>query len=128
MSPAELKDQIINAAINNDLESCNEIMEVIATMVDEETYKNVASDYLKILVSTTSSREMLKQAHDDSDQFVKTPNSLYPIHKKLGRPITDLVRDEYGQYHLRSTYFARKNAEEEGTLFCSAKILCGDDK
>lgn len=126
MSIFELKDYIIRSAADGNFGRCDEAFEVIADRFDENTYRGAVSDYQKVLVNLATSRETMAQAYDDSDQFVKTPNSMYPIHKKLGRPINELVRDENGQYHLKSTYHARQNQEEEGAFFSTAKALIGD--
>ena len=126
MSLPELKEQVVMAASQNKFDVCNEILNVIAERVDDDTYRDIASDYMKILANTQNAKETFKQAYDDADQFVKTPNSLYPIHKKLGRPAHELIRDEGGQYHLKSTYYARQEEKKEGAFFSTAKILVGD--
>lgn len=122
----QLKDIIVKAAIKEDFETCNDALDVIADMVDENTYRNVVSDYHKMLTNLKNGKETIQQAYNDSDQFVKTPNSIYPIHKKFGRPAHELVRDEQGNYHLKSTYYARQNQDSEGAFFSTAKVLVGD--
>ncbi len=97
----------MKSAMDGDFVSCDEAIEVVAQQFDEETYRNVIADYHEMLMSLGDVREKLGQSFDDSAQFVKTPNSLYPIHKKLGRPAHDLVRDKNGVYHLKSTYVRR---------------------
>jgi len=126
MSLPELKDVVIRAAANGNFEACNEAMEVISERVDEDTYRGVVADYLKILSNIESAQKSLKQAHEDSDQFVKTPNSIYPVHKRLGRPAHELVRDENGDYHLKSNHMARKENDHAGAFFSTAKVLVGD--
>lgn len=126
MSLFELKDRIARSAMNGSFEQCDEALEILAERFDEDTYRNAISDYQKLLINLTTSKDLVAQAYEDRDQFIKTPNSMYPIHKKLGRPITDLVRDENGQYHLKSTYYARKNQEQEGAFFSTAKVLVGE--
>lgn len=126
MSLFELKDCITRFASDGNYDECDEVFEVISQRFDEGTYRSAISDYQKILVNLATSKETVAQAYDDSDQFVKSPNSMYPLHKKLGRPINELVRDEHGQYHLKSTYHARQNQEQEGAFFSTAKALIGD--
>jgi len=123
---SELKDVIVKSAMENNFPACDEAIEVVAQKFDEETYRNVIADYHEMLMNIGDVREKLAQSFDDSSQFVRTPNSLYPIHKKLGRPAHDLVRDENGVYHLKSTYDARQKQNEEGAFFSNAKVLVGD--
>jgi hypothetical protein len=123
---SQIKDVIVKSAMDHKFAICDEAIEVVAQKFDEETYRNVVSDYYEMLMNLGDVREKLSQSFDDSDQFVKTPNSIYPIHKKLGRPAHDLVRDENGVYHLKSTYDARKKQVEEGAFFSNAKVLVGD--
>lgn len=124
MTFAQLKDAMIKSAMRKDYDSCDEIIGVIASKVDENTYRNVVSDYHKLLLNVDNINEKL--AYDDKDQFVKTPNSIYPIHKKLGKPAHELIRDENGEYHLKSTYSSRENQKESGAFFSNAKVLIGD--
>jgi hypothetical protein len=123
---SQIKDVIVKSAMDHKFAICDEAIEVVAQKFDEETYRNVVGDYYEMLMNLGDVREKLSQSFDDSDQFVKTPNSIYPIHKKLGRPAHDLVRDESGVYHLKSTYDARKKQVEEGAFFSNAKVLVGD--
>lgn len=126
MSLPQLKDVIIRAASKNDFDTCNEALDIIASNFDGETHRVIVADYLKMLMSFGSAQSNMRQAYDDSSQFVRTPTSIYPIHKKLGRPIQDLVRDENGEYHLKSTYYARQAQAAESVLFNTAKVLVGD--
>jgi len=126
MDVGQLRDIIVRAAVSGDLNTCDEALEVIAETTNPETYMNAVADYQKILAGVKNSQESIKQAYDDSDQFVKTSTSMYPIHKKFGRPAHELVRDENGEYHLKSTYYARKNQETAGAFFSNSKILVGD--
>jgi hypothetical protein len=128
MNIHQLRDIIVKAASQEDFDTCDEVLEAVAQTFDEDTYRNVVADYQKMLVSFGSTKENLAQAYNDSDQFMHSPNSMYPIHKKLGRPAHELVRDERGEYHLKSTYYARKNQEEEGAFFSNAKVLVGGDE
>lgn len=128
MSVHQLKDIIVKAASQEDFDTCDEVLEAAAQMFDEGTYRNMVADYQKMLANFSSAKENLTKAYDDSDQFVRSPNSMYPIHKKLGRPAHELVRDENGEYHLKSTYHARKNQEEESAFFSNAKVLVGGDE
>jgi hypothetical protein len=122
----QLKDIVIKAAIKGDFEVCNDALDVIADTVDESTYRSVVADYHKMLSNLKNGKEIIQQAYDDSDQFVRTPTSIYPIHKKFGRPAHELVRDENGVYHLKATYYARQNQDSEGAFFSTAKVLVGD--
>lgn len=126
MSLYELRDAINKSALKGDYDYCDEVLETIAEKFGADIYKNAVLDYQKVLSNLNNRQNIISQAHEDKDQFYKTPNSMYPIHKKLGRPINELVRDENGEYHLKSTYHARKNAEAEGAFFSTAKILVGD--
>lgn len=127
MNLAQLKDRIIKAALNEDYDVCDEAISVIGEKFDTETFRNVIADYHQLLINLKDTKDNIKATYDDSDQFVKTPNSLYPVHKKLGRPAHELIRDENGTYHLKSTYNARKNQETSGALFNTAKVLVGDE-
>ena len=122
----QLKDIIARAAVRGDFDACDEVLEVIAETTDSGTYRNILSDYHAMITNIKNSESIIKGAYDDSSQFVKTPNSIYPIHKKLGRPAHELIRDVNGEYQLKSTYYARQNQEESGALFSNAKILVGD--
>jgi hypothetical protein len=124
----QLRDIISKAAAQEDYNTCDEVLEAVAQTFDEDTYRNVVADYQKMLTGFGGTKETLAQAYEDSDQFMRSPNSMYPIHKKLGRPANELVRDENGEYHLKSTYYARKNQEEEGAFFSNAKVLVGGDE
>lgn len=126
MGLVQLKDVIVKSALNGDFESCDEAIAVIGEKFDENTYRQVIADYQKMLLNLEDTKNNVKMAYDDSDQFVMTPNSMYPVHKKLGRPINELIRDENGVYHLKSTYASRKNQQEGSVLFNTAKILVGD--
>jgi hypothetical protein len=122
----QLKDTIVRCAIKEDFDTCNEVMETISNSFDEDTYRMAAADYYKLLSNLKTMRENIKCAYEDSSQFVKTPNSMYPIHKKLGRPAHELIRDENGEYHIKSTYLSRQNEESIGAFFSNAKVLVGD--
>jgi len=122
----QLKDLIIRSATNGDFDTCDEVIGVIADTNDSETYRNVIANYQRILLNVGNAKETLKQAQEDSSQFIKTSTSMYPIHKKLGRPAHELVRDENGEYHLKSTYYSRQNQEQSGAFFSNSKVLVGD--
>lgn len=124
MSFYELRDVIIRAAASRDFDRCDEVMEIISQRFDKDAYRSAVADYHAALAGIEQSRKNLKQSFDDSDQFIRTPNSLYPIHKKLGLPAHELVKDENGVYHKKSTYRAQKEAK--GGFFSTAKVLVGD--
>jgi hypothetical protein len=126
MNLPQLKDCIVRSAMQGDFDACDNAISVIEKKFDEDTYRTVVSDYHKILVGLENREEVVKASYNDSEQFVKTPNSIYPIHKKLGRPAHELIRDDNGTYHLKSTYRARQNQKEEGAFFSNAKALIGD--
>lgn len=122
----QLKDIMIKSAANGDFEACDDVLEAIAETNSPEVYRNVVADYQKMLLNIGSLKETIKQSQDDKDQFVKTSTSIYPIHKKLGRPAHELVRDENGEYHLKSTYYSRQNQEDSSAFFSNSKVLVGD--
>jgi len=126
MDLLQLKNFIVQSALGNDFESCDEAISVIGEKFDNETYKNTILDYNKMLLSFGSTKENIKSAYEDNDQFIMTPNSIYPIHKKFGRPINDLIKDENGVYHLKSTYAAKQISKDAGAFFSTGKILLGD--
>jgi hypothetical protein len=126
MSLAELKDVMIKSASKGDYNTCDEVMEAIADRFDENTYCSAVSDYQKLLSKLGNAKEMLSRSYEDSDQFIRTPNSIYPVHKKLGLPAHELIRDENGTWHRRSTYAARQSQENLSTFFSTAKVLVGD--
>lgn len=123
----QLKEVIYRSAMKGDLDTCDEVLEIISERFGPEIYATAVSDYQRVLNSKNETNEILRQAYEDSDQFVKTPNSLYPIHKKLLRPAHELIRDEDGEYHLKNVYYGRQaQKSSEGVLFNTAKILVGD--
>ena len=124
MDLSELKDLIIKSASKGDFDTCDQAMEVISERVDEDSYKQIVSDYMRILSNVDAATQQLKQSFEDSDQFVKTPTSLYPIHKRLGLPAHKLIRDAEGNYHRKDSYYARE--EQDGAFFSNAKILVGE--
>lgn len=126
MDLGQLSNLIVNAALKGDFDSCNDALTVIGEKYDGETYRRVIADYHKMLLDLEETKNNIKLAYDDRDQFMTTPNSIYPIHIKLGRPVNELIRDENGIYHLKSSYASRKNQKAEGVLFNTAKILIGD--
>ena len=103
MSINDLKSLIIKSAANGDFQTCDYAMEVIYNRFDNNIYRNVVSDYYKILSGIISTKKALQESFN-SNEFVKTPNSLYPIHKKLGLPANQLIRDENGDWHRKSNY------------------------
>ena len=125
MSLHELKDTIVRSASTGDFETCDEALEVISGRFDEDTYRTVVSDYHSMLTGLLKSKDNLTQSFADSDQFVRSPNSIYPLHKKFGLPAHELIRDENGVYHKKSTYSSNE-AEAEGGFFSTAKVLVGD--
>ena len=125
MGLQQLKELIVKAALDGDLDSCDEALAVVGEKFDGATYRNVIADYQQILLNMGNTQKNLKTAYD-SGQFIKTPNSIHPIHKKLGRPITDLICDEFGEYHLKTSYASKQNQKEYGVLFNTSKILMGD--
>lgn len=126
MGFTELKNMIVKSAIDGDLQTCDEVLAVIGEKFDENTYRNVIADYHKMLLNIKTASETIKMAYEDKEQFYMTPNSMYPVHKKLGKPVNELIRDEFGTYHLKSTYMSRQNQKECSVLFNTAKILVGD--
>jgi len=126
MSVHELREIIIKSATSGDINTCDEVIKVIAERFDDDTYCSVVSDYQRILSNVVKAKNNLSQSFEDKDQFIKTPNSMYPIHKKLGRPAHELVRDENGEYHLKASYYARQQENQEGAFFNTAKTLIGD--
>jgi hypothetical protein len=127
LSKAELKDALIKSALAKDYDTCDEVINVVAQKFDGGVYKSFVADYNQILTSVDSTEKRIRTAYEeDKHLFVKSPNSIYPIHKKLGRPLNELVRDENGEYHIASTYYARQNQQEEGVFFNTSKILVGD--
>jgi hypothetical protein len=126
MDLSELKNLIIKSALEEDFDTCDEAIAVIANKFDDTILKNAIADYTKVLTNISKTKSTIKQAYDDSNQFMMTPNSMYPVHKKLGRPAHELIRDENGTYHLKSTYIARQAQQYEGAIFNTAKVLLGD--
>lgn len=125
MSLNELKDTINKSAVKGNFDVCDEAIEVIANRFDEDTYRNIVADYRSLLVSLGNNQDIIRQAHEDKDQFIKTSNSLYPVHKKLGLPVNQLIRDENGVWHRKSSY--RRNDDDSiKTFFSNSKILLGD--
>jgi len=51
---------------------------------------------------------------------------MYPIHKKLGLPAHELIRDDNGIWHKRSTYAAQDAKKHIEAFFSTAKVLVGD--
>jgi hypothetical protein len=125
MSLHELRDVMVKSASRNDFDTCDEVLEVISGRFDEDTYRTTVADYHAMLAGLKKSKENLKCSFDDGDQFVRSPNSIYPIHKQFGLPAHELVRDENGTYHRKSTYNANQDAAEGG-FFSTAKALVGD--
>jgi hypothetical protein len=125
MDLGALKDLMAKAAAKGDFGSCDEVMEIIANRFDENTYRAAVADYYKLLSRVGNAKEALQQSYDD-DQFVKTPNSIYPVHKKLGLPAHELIRDENGVWHRKSTYAARQGQDHINAFFSTAKVLVGD--
>lgn len=126
MSLNELKDTMSKSAARGDFNTCDEVMEVISDRFDEDTYRSVVSDYHGLLSKLGTAKDSLRQAHEDDGQFIRTPNSIYPVHKKLGLPAHELVRDESGVWHRKSTYAAKLDQEHMGAFFSTAKVLVGD--
>jgi hypothetical protein len=126
MSLHELRDAMSKSATKGDLNTCDEIIEVISDRFDEDTYRSIVGDYHKILSKLGTAKDALRQAYEDSDQFIRTPNSMYPVHKKLGLPAHELIRDENGVWHRKSTYAAKQDQEHLNTFFSTAKVLVGD--
>lgn len=125
MSLNGLRDVINKSAAKGDFSTCDEAMEVISNRFDENTYRMAVADYYRLLSSLGTTKEALQQSYDD-DQFVQTPNSVYPVHKKLGLPAHQLVRDENGVWHRKSTYAGKKGQEHINAFFSTAKALVGD--
>lgn len=126
MDISQLKDVMVKSALSNDFTSCDEVLDVINEKFDNDIYRNALLDYQDILINMNNTNNYIKAAYDDKDQFVMTPNSIYPIHKKLGRPINDLIRDENGQYHLKSSFASRKLQSTNAAIFNTSKILLGE--
>jgi hypothetical protein len=127
MNLLQLKDIITKSAMKGDFNTCDEAILVIGKKFDEDTHRNVVTDYYKMLINFENNKNIMRESyHNDDDQFIKTPNSIYPIHKKLGRPANELIKDEDGVYHLKSTYRSRQNQKAAGAFFSNAKALIGD--
>jgi hypothetical protein len=126
MNLLQLKDIITKSAMKGDFNTCDEAILVIEKKFDENTHKNVIADYYKMLINFENNRDIMRESYNNDDQFIKTPNSIYPIHKKLGRPANELVKDENGVYHLKSTYRSRQNQKAAGAFFSNAKALIGE--
>lgn len=126
MSLSDLKDTMSKSAARGDFGTCDDVMEIISNRFDEDTYRSVVADYHRLLSRLGTTKDVLHQAYEDDDQFVKTPNSIYPVHKKLGLPAHELVRDENGTWHRKSTYAAKHDQEHIDAFFSTAKALIGD--
>lgn len=127
MSINELRDTMSKSAARGDFNTCDEVMEIISHRFDEDTYRSVVSDYHRLLSKLGTTKGVIRQAYEDDNQFVKTPNSIYPVHKKLGLPAHELVRDDSGVWHRKSTFAAKQDQEEHlSTFFSTAKALVGD--
>jgi len=126
MSLNELRDTMSKSAARGDFNTCDEALEVISDRFDENTYRSVVADYHKLLSKLGNTKDLMRQAYEDDGQFVRTPNSMYPMHKKLGLPAHELIRDENGTWHRKSTYAAKQDQEHLGAFFSTAKALVGD--
>jgi hypothetical protein len=127
MDLSDLKQLISKAAIDENFSLCDEILDVISARVDDETYRLVVADYVNILNKAKTNKELIRTASESkSDEFYVSPNSMYPIHKKLGLPLNELVQDESGEFHRKSSYFVRESENAEGAFFSTAKVLVGD--
>jgi hypothetical protein len=124
----ELKDAMYKAAIKGDLGICDEVMEIVASKFDENVHRSLVSDYCKLLSNVKAVDDSIKQSYKDN-QFVKTPNSIYPVHKIFGLPAHELVKDSNGNWHRKSTYHSTANNDNfnnGGAFFSTAKVLVGD--
>ena len=119
----DLKDALVRQAADGNFKACDEIMEAIAEKFDGETYRNALSDYQKILTDLGSAK---KQAESRCGRILRSSNSIFPMCGHFMVPLHKVVQDEHGACHLASTYHARKNQQEEGAFFSTAKILVGD--
>jgi len=126
MNLGNLRDIMSKSAAKGDFDTCDEVLEIISQQYDENTYRSVVADYHGFLSKLGSAKDIMVQAYEDSDQFVKTPNSMYPIHKKLGLPAHELIRDDNGIWHKRSTYAAQDAKKHIEAFFSTAKVLVGD--
>lgn len=126
ISLAELKQIMNKCALQGDFTTCDDVLEVIADRFNEDVYRSSVADYHNILSKIGNVKDTVKQAYEDHDQFIKTPNSIYPVHKKLGLPAHELIRDENGTWHRRSTYASKQNQEQINAFFSTSKVLVGD--
>lgn len=126
MDISQLKDTIVRSAMAKDFDTCVDALDTIGNKCDTDTYKQAILDYQKVLVNLENMKNSIASSYEDKDQFVLTPNSMYPIHKKLGRPAHELIKDENGEYHLKSSYLSKQNQKTSSVLFNTAKVLIGE--
>lgn len=123
MSYHDLKDALVRNAAAGDLKACDEVMEAIAEQFDQETFRNALLDYQKVLADLGSA----KRANESRcGRILKSSNSIFPLCGHFMVPLHKVVQDGDGVCHLASTYYARKNQEEEGACFSNARVLLGD--
>lgn len=120
LNVSQLKEIITASLAKGDFKTCDDALEIAANKLDNEQYKNLVMDYNKQLKQIDDVKKNLQASFDD-DNFIKTPNSIYPVHKILGLPAHKLHKDENGNW--------RRNAEDKEAVkafFSSSKILIGD--
>jgi len=125
MSFQELIGTLKKCAMEGNYDVCDDTLEVIADRFDQDIYCKVVADYQKLLSLARTAEQNMKLAQDDG-QFVKTPNSIYPIHKQLGLPANQLIRDEKGKWHKKSSYIHASNGDLPFGITIGNKILLGD--
>jgi hypothetical protein len=116
----QLKEVIIASLAKGDIKTCDDAIEIAANKLDNEQYKNLVMEYNKQLKQIDDVKKNLKASFDD-DNFIMTPNSIYPIHKILGLPAHKLHKDENGNWRRTA-----ENQEAVKAFFSNAKILIGD--
>jgi uncharacterized Ntn-hydrolase superfamily protein len=119
----DLKDALVRHAADGNLQACDEVMEAIAERFDADTYRNAILDYQRILADLGGAR---RQAESRCGRILRTSNSIFPLCGHLMVPLHRVAQDEDGVCHLASAHHARRNQQEEGAFFSSAKVLLGD--
>jgi hypothetical protein len=121
-SAAELNDMLVKSAVSCDYKACDEVLEIIAGRFGADTYRNALADYQKILTSASDA----KTASTKCSRVIRSPNSIHPLCGHFMTPLNKVVQDERGNCHLASTYYSRKNQDDEGAFFSNSKVLVGD--
>lgn len=126
MSFQELIGTIHKCALDQRYEICDDALEVIADRFDEDVYRRVVADYRQLLSTAVSVEQNIKNAYN-SNEFMKTPTSSYPIHKRLGLPAHKLIQDKNGVWHRKDTYMNRAGSDDLSFIpTIGDKIKLGD--